>query len=235
MTFNELLELNLDNKNKPLWNEVSEKCKIHLKESFEPNYISNFKDDEITIYVDINQIEPHSFAHELLHVKLKNDGMKASTYLNAKICQSEILNYIFSKNLEDHIGNCLEHVKMFPLFINLGYHRTDFLSDFKKEKLTPNEVIHIRSKFAENNIIDKDVLDYYIGKFFAAKACLSGNNYYKPLTLLKRISPDLYDILKNFWTDWLDFSIEEKPEAYEEIIDIFVEELEDWANKKTII
>lgn len=235
MTLNELLELNLDDKNRSLWNEVSENCNIKLETSFEPNYISNFKDNEITIFIDIDKIESHSFTHELLHIKLKNDGMGAASYLNNKIRQSRNLNYIFSKNLEDHIGNCLEHVKMLPLFVNLGYRHSDFLSDLKKEKLKHKEVINIKSSFAQDNIIDKDTLDYYIGKFFAAKACMGGNNYHKPLTLMKNISPKLYDILKEFWADWLDFSIEEEPEAYEEIIDIFVEELEDWANTKTII
>lgn len=235
MTFNELLELNLDDKNRSLWNEIKENCNVKLEPSFEPNYITNFKDGEVTIFIDIDKIESHSFAHELLHVKLRNDGMIAASYLNDKIHQSENLNYIFSKGLEDHIGNCLEHVKMFPLFVNLGYRQIDFLSDFKKEKLTQNDINYIKSSLAQNNIIDKNTLDYYIGKFFAAKACLSENSYYKQLTLLKSISPNLYDILKEFWADWSDFSIEEEPKAYEEIIDIFVEELEDWAETKIII
>lgn len=235
MTLNELLELNLDDKNRTLWSEVNQNCCIKLEPSFEPNYISNFRDSEITIFIDINKIESHSFAHELLHVKLRNDGMRASSYLNKKIEKSRNLDYIFSKALEDHIGNCLEHVKMFPLFVNLGYRRIDFLSDFKKEKLTDKEVLSIKSRFVQNNIIDKDALDYYIAKFFAVKACLSGNNYYKSLVSLKKISPNLYDILKEFWEDWRDFSLEEEPKAYEEIIDIFIEELDNWAETKTII
>lgn len=235
MTFEELLTPNLDEKNTLLWSELNESCKIKLETSFEPNYVSNFKDNFITIFIAADKISSHSFTHELLHIKLKNDGVKATLYLNEKIKQSKNLHYIFSKDLEDHVGNCMEHVKMFPLYIKLGYRDSSFLSDFRTHKLKPDEVRNIKSSFAKNNIIDKDVLDYYIGKFFAAKACLSGNNYIKPLTSLRKISPKLYDILKEFWADWMDYSIEEAPEAYEEIIDIFVEELDDWAENKTII
>lgn len=235
MEMNKLLEQNLDDRNRSLWIELSKQCDIKLEPSFEPNYISNFKDEQTTIFVDINKIESHSFTHELLHVKLKNNGMLASEYLSQKIQKSNTLNYIFSKNLEDHIGNCMEHVKMYPIFLNLGYKPIEFLSDFKTEKLSTQEVNKIKLNFSQYKIIDRDCLDFYIGKFFAAKACLSGNNYQRALNIMKDISPGLYNILREFWLDWLDFSLDEDAQAYEVIIDIFVDELDNWASSKTII
>lgn len=230
-----LIELNLDSRNISLWNELKLHYKISVAPSDEKNYLLNSKDGGFTVFVDIHDVNPASFTHELLHLKLKSIGMLATRYFKDRISSNDILDYIFSKNLEDHVTNCLEHQKTYPMFLELGYNKLDFLDDMREAKLTPRELKVIRSSFKNEGIIDKDILDLFIGKFFATKSCLSGRSYHKELLALRKIEPYLYDLLKEFWLDWIDFSVDEPSEEYEKIIDIFIEDLNSWTNEKRII
>lgn len=174
--------------------------------------------------------------HELLHIELKRKKILISSELNGLIGKSTVLNYIFSKNLEDHIGNCLEHIKMIDPFTKMGYEPYQFISDFDKKKMTNAEIQNLKSAYKDRGIINRDAVDFFIGKFFAMKACLNPKfNYNKEYVFLSKLDFGLFKLLNEFWKDWLTFDISDPNDTYDEILEYFIQDLLSWTENKTII
>lgn len=233
---NKYLNSLLDERNSELWNNLNNAHKITLEPSFEPNFITNFKDDKITIYVVEDDLSPADFTHELLHIKLKSNGLDIGRDLNKKIEENEKLFYLFSTDLKDHISNCLEHIKMLPIFIDLGFKNSQFLSDFKSKKMSMGQMQEIALRYRENGIYDREAADSFIGLFFAMKADNNRMNKYDILyKKLSKLDKKLYKSLVDFWEDWLSFDYNDKNDNYDDIIDYFIEDLNEWNENKTVI
>lgn len=236
MTTEDLIKKSIDSRNQELWNLISETYNLNVDFSPEPNYLTNFKEDQITIYVDQFNCSPASMTHELLHIELKRRGILISYELISLIAKSEDLNYIFSKDLEDHISNCLEHVKMHDIFVNMGYSTQQFISDFDKKKMTNSELNSIKTFYKNKGFFDRSAIDSFIGNFFAMKACLNPKfNYKKYYDSLKKIDTRLYTLLYEFWEDWLTYDISDPEDSYNEILNFFIQDLLTWSEKKSII
>ncbi len=124
----------LDKRNINLWDSLSKLHKIELADSMEPNYITHFLNEKITIYIQPDNYCPAAFTHELLHIFLKSNKVNIAFDLDNRIAESEKLFYVFSNRLKEHIGNCLEHSKMLPIYLELGYEEQLFISDLRKGK-----------------------------------------------------------------------------------------------------
>ena len=233
----EYLESLTDKANIDLWNEMNNSYSISLEESPEPNYIVNFKNDgEIILYIDKDNLSTSSFTHELLHIYLRHQGVNIVNELNDKIAKSEKLNYIFSYDLRDHIGNCLEHIKMLSEFKRYGYKDSEFIDDFYEPKMTDITLFNFSSVFKDSGIYDRDAIDCYMGKFFGMKACnnkaFNYNKYYKAF---KELDADLYNVLLKFWNSWVDYDIRRNEKEYLTYLQNFIAELENWTKNKVII
>ena len=231
MQIEDLLEKSLDHRNKELWETLDLDNNILLEESFENNYLVNFRDNIITIYIDSNNPKPSSFAHELLHIIVKNRSCNIGKIVNGFINQYQELDYI-SKPLKDHMGNCLEHVKMIDLFTELGYKRHEFLDDYDVKKMTWAETLNLKLRWANKSQFRDQTADFYIGKFFAIKACPNPKfKYAKPLKSLNKLSPQLFEILDNFWREWIETNLDQPEEIYEELASKFALQLSKWNHK----
>ncbi|MGS0526441.1 hypothetical protein ACU8V7_15945 [Zobellia nedashkovskayae] len=232
----EYLKSLLDERNTELWNTLNSSQNIVLESSFEPNYITNFKEGKITIYIDDKSLNPADFTHELLHIKLKSNGLNIGKYLSDKIAENENLYYLFSKDLIDHIGNCLEHVKMLPIFIDLGFKNNQFLSDYNTKKMSSGQLKEIKVRYREGGIYDREVIDSFIGSFISMKADNNRMNKYNDLyKSCAKLDKKLFKTLVDFWEDWISFNYNDPNDKYDDIVQYFVEDLNDWIENKTVI
>lgn len=154
-----------------------------------------------------------SFAHELLHLHVRSTKTYINGALSHSFNESSVLSSIFSEQLIQHIANTLEHIKMYPIYLEMGYDQKLFISDFDKPKLTSADIVSIRNNFRKKGLFHKVVykasaIDFYIGKFFAAKACPNPSfNYSAHLRELLELDSSLYVILNEFWQGWLQYDI----------------------------
>jgi hypothetical protein len=174
---------------------------------------------------------------------LVNNGIFIGTDLALMVEKNEVLSKFYSRKLLDHTANYLEHMKMFPLFISMGYPAETFVADYHQPKLTNKDLQLIKEHF-KSRIFFKFYyhtigIGYFIEKYFAARACPNPEfDYSKQLQQLKKTAPLLFGILERFTENWMSFdekSINHVTNSYRPIVTDFVTELEHWARGKTII
>lgn len=231
----------IDDRNIELWCLLNNDFEIEIVKEIRDNYSVYTIDNKATIYVPIDNINSSSFTHELLHVFLRSKQIFISTDLTMRIKENKILSRIMSDNLLKHIGNCLDHIKILPLYLKLGYENSEFISDFHIHKLSDNEILNIKRNYCSTinfkKYYSKSAIDFFIGKFFAAVACSNEDfNYREQLIKLKKIDNELFDILELFFIEWQNFDlVDDNPlNRYYTIEYKFECKLENWARKKTI-
>ncbi|HUX56301.1 MAG TPA: hypothetical protein VMV77_04965 [Bacteroidales bacterium] len=233
----------IDNRNIDLWNTLCTVCEINIQREKRSTYYVFSKNNKTIIYVPLGDNDPAYFTHELLHVFLRIKDVFIGAGLKLSIKESKVLSNIFSDNLIEHIGNCLDHIKMFPEFLKLGYDPEKFLSDYSENKLTKENISKIKKHFITKGLFKKvfynaTAIGLYIGKYFAAVSCPNKSiDYFNQLTDLKKIDQELYRILEDFIIAWNTFDFNDKDpitSGYHLLLFDFIDKLEKWANGKTI-
>lgn len=232
----------IDNRNLELWNTLRSIHEFEIHKENRSDYLSFSINDKTIISVPFDNLDSASFTHELLHVYLRTKKIFIGGSLKLSIKSNQTLSKIFSNDLIDHISNCLNHIKMLPEFIKLGYDKNEFLSDYFINKLTKNEILEIKKHYKKNALFKKvykaKAIDYFIGKYFAAIACPNDSfNYDEQLEELKQIDADLFQILNKFLTDWIHFDYKDTAPimgSYHSFLFNFIENLEKWTKGKTI-
>jgi hypothetical protein len=231
-------ELNglIDNRNRQLFQDLSSVYEIDVQFGNCNDYSCFSKNNHSIIYVPNADKNPASFTHELLHIYLRTKSVFIGAGLKGCINDNVVLKNLFDDNLLEHIGNTLDHVKMLPLFTELGFDKADFITDYNQDKLTDSELESIKSKFNANwffkSLYNKQAFKLFIGKFFAAKACPNSTfNYADKLSRLKSINQRLYEINEKFFNAWADFDINDTDPitgSYHILLFDYVEALENW-------
>lgn len=234
----------LDDRNRGLWEELNNSFNINIDFTLDSCYGNYLQSDDCTIYVPVNKKpDAASFTHELLHLYLPQRKIYIGGAIECMMCEIYPLNTIFDKCLYDHIKNSLEHVKMLPIFLRMGYPIESFLLDYYEEKLTANDVKTLRREYKSGFFsrgYKHRAVNYYIGKFFAAKADINPTNHYdKLLSDMNQLDSSLYSAIDKFWNGWIDYDVEKKRDILEEdynaLVDRLVNELNDWSNNKKIV
>lgn len=232
----------LDNRNLGLWNSLIMIHDIGIRKANRPDYLALSESGRTTIFVPHDNINPAYFTHELLHIYLRTKGVFIGGALALSIKESKILSRILSDNLIHHIGNCLDHIKMLPKFLDLGFNESDFLSDYSVNKLTDDDLLKIKRHYmapiTSEKVYNASAVDHFIGKYFAASSCPNRSyDYARQLKKLEIIDPDLFEILETFLIDWknLDYNdTDPTPGSYNLLLFNFIENLKAWTNEKTI-
>ncbi len=232
----------IDNRNLELWNSLRTVHDIEIHKETRSDYLAYSKSCKTIISVPFDNLDAASFTHELLHIYLRTKKVFIGGGLTRSIKESEKLSKIFSDNLVNHIGNCLDHIKMLPEFLKLGYSESDFLSDYSVNKLTADEISKIKSHYSASILFKKiyntSAVDLFIGKYFAANSCSNKSyDYQRQLNELKKIDPDLFQILETFLTDWKNFDYNDTDPitgSYLSLLFDFIDSLEKWTDGKTI-
>lgn len=226
----------IDEGNIDLWQDMNRFFEIELKESEEPGYLSSIDDREVFISVDMEDINPHSFTHELLHLFLKTKEVLIARDLKVYIDEDQNVMALFSDSLKEHLGNCLEHVKMLPLYLDRGYRNDLFVRDYHQKIMDKVQLLALQETYYSNGFYNRDAIDKYIGKFYSMKT--SNNPIYEYDSYfrgLKVIDPDLYRCLVLFWQDWQSFEIGDPRKKYQKMFGRFIENLSHWSVGKIIL
>jgi hypothetical protein len=226
----------IDNRNIKLWNELKEKFEFILIKSPEPNYMSRLDGETATICIYESDINPAHFTHELLHVYLKLKGVQIVSDFYSVIDNNPDIYYFFSTDLKSHVTNCLEHNLMLPIYLSLGFENHYFISDYKEKKMNNKLMSSLKERYRINGVYDREAIDFYIGKFFAMKTCNNKSfNYSKYYSSFIKLDKKLFKTLNDFWKDWETYDLNDANDNYDEILEYFIEDLNDWQNKKNII
>lgn len=178
-----------------------------------------------------------SFTHELLHVYLKAKGVLAGNRIILLKKSKPVLENMLPVGLWEHVGNCMDHLKMLPVYLARGFAAEKFIEDYHQPKCTKEEMLQF---FAARNYeaYKKDVAEFVIVKYFAMKACPNKSvDYNEYLKILQSSEPALYTILDIFWTQWESFDIDKMDAVfndYGEMCHSFVDALEEWVTIKGI-
>jgi hypothetical protein len=233
----------LDDKNIELWKTLNSDYEIVIQKEKRSDYLSYSKDKKTIIYVPHDNLNSASFAHELLHVYLRSKKVFIGSGFALSIKENKVLSRIISEKLIEHVGNCLDHIKMYPVFIKLGYNQTEFIADYFVDKLTNKDIEDIKNHLVEKRIFRKvynaSAIDFFIGKFFAANACPNDFfDYKKQLEKLKTIDFELFQILETFMIAWKNFDYNDTDpisRSYNLLLFDFIDSLENWTTGKIII
>jgi hypothetical protein len=231
MKFSEEL---LDEQNKQLLSEIRNKMSVKF-EIFNKPYFENYSiNDNVTVYVNPKIFSNSSVAHELLHAWFRGLGLMGSNliYLSAK--EKPKFSNVFDKKLCDHIGNCMEHYKIYPKFLEMGYVPEEFLSS-KGMQCDINNVRKLRTQ--SNGIHSAKHLNNYIGYLISIYADHLPNDYSQHLVQMQNIEPELFDIVSEFWQAWRDVDIENSDPITRtdfEAINGFIISIEGWIENKSI-
>lgn len=195
----ELIHSLLDNRYKDLWEYCNSYANISIKYTNATEYGVYSINENHTIFVPKNNLNPSSFTHELLHIFLEIKGVYIGGSLSLFV-KAEKLRGIFSQSLVDHISNCLAHIKMFPLYLEMGFNLEYFIQDYEQSKFSKSEMEVLRNNFKYRKLFFQvyraKYIDKYIGKYFAMKACPNKNfDYSNGFKLLKELDLDLYNVL----------------------------------------
>ena len=234
----------IDYRNIDLWNRLNNIQEIEIQFENRKDYLVSSKNKNSIIYIPSENIDSASFTHELLHIDLWAKQIFIGAGLKGSIRENRLLSRIISFACIDHISNCLQHMKMLPEFIQMGYSVEDFLLDYKENKLTDEEVLKIQTHFVVvNEDIKKykaSIIDLYIGKYFAAISCPNISiDYSNQLNSFRNLDPELFQILEKFVSAWNDFDHNyEDPvfgRNYNDFLNDFILDMGNWVKGKTII
>jgi hypothetical protein len=226
----------IDSRNVDLWSYLKAVHNINVDFGSYDSYGVFSKGNDSTIYVPQDRLSASAFTHELLHILLRTKDIFIGSSL-LRFRQNPNLCAILSEKLLEHIGNCLSHVKMFPIFVAMGFDKKEFISDYNVNKLSKEDVSVLQKNFHRKSLfggvyIDGACVDFYIGKYFSAKSCPNSSfDYSENLYALKCLNPELFSILDGCMNEWINLDIDDTDPitgSYLSITYPFENALEDW-------
>lgn len=222
----------IDHRNKILWSEIDKNCKITFKRALQPEYAIYQQAKKVTFYIDENNLCTSSFTHELLHVYLSLKGSHISGGLKNRIMADDFFKLLFSHNLLEHMGNCLDHVKMLPVYLELGFERERFITDYDIFKCTDTEINELEQDYRVSNKINTNTVDAYIGRLVSIIADTNESfDYGQYLFRLKNIDSKLFVVINNLFVNWKKVKIVNRTildDDYSDVLNAFLEELKTW-------
>jgi len=228
----------MDDKNLALLRKLE---KVHIIKIEVVNNTSEYRccsrKSNSTIYVPKSDICADSFTHELLHIYLRFKEIFVGANLKSSIRGVEGLSKIYSDGLLEHIGNCLDHLMMLPIYLELGCDRSKFIIDYHKNKCTNHELEKIKRNWKKRFTYNSKMIDFYLGKYFAIKACPNLDfDYSDSLEGLSKIDKRLFLINEKLVNNWLQVDIDSQniEDGFRTIVRNYVYDMESWIKLKRI-
>ena len=225
----------IDSRNEKLWNTLTDKYNISFKDSNNDEYSCYSENDDITFYIVRDNLCKDSFTHEMLHVYLRMNDCFIGAGLKNTIWQSKILTSMLSFDLLEHMGNCLDHIKMLPIYLSMGFEREKFIIDYNIHKCSPEELTSLKRNYRQEKKVNPKAVDLYIGKYFAMLADPNDSfDYSNQLESLAKIDPLLYHINKRMIDFWHEIKIEDRQimdDDYHSVLFEYYDNLKKWISK----
>lgn len=222
----------LDHRNIELWNKIDSTYQVNFERSSNGEYGCYSKGSEVTFSIGQGELSQDSFTHEMLHVYFRLNDCFLGAGMSNILLSNNKLGKILSAGLIDHIGNCFEHVKMLPLYMDMGFKKSEFLSDYEEHKCKPSELQILKNEYLKNGIVNTQLVDPFIGKLVAMLCDPNDElNYTNELDELKKIDSTLFVSIESALAFWKSINIESKdimsPTYYDLIFDL-ENDLENW-------
>lgn len=229
----------IDSRNSILWTQLKAKFNITFNESVNGEYSCYSQNEDVMFYIVRDNICKDSFTHEMLHVYLRMNGCFISGGLQNTINKSKILTSMLTYDLIEHMGNCLDHIKMLPNFLNMGFERKKFLLDYEINKCSDEELVSLKRNYKIGNKVNPIAVDFYIGKIFAMMADPNDSFDYSPqLSIFEKIDPLLYGITMRLIDRWIEIKIEDRQimddDDYHSVLFEYYENMKEWISKTKI-
>lgn len=231
-----LTQLPLDNNTELLLKKLQDTFEISF-ETWNKNYAEVFtQNNNAVISFNPNKVTNACVAHELLHIWLKQYQYLSGNHLWMSLSGTPFLSEVFDKRLCDHIGNCMDHNKMYPKFREMGYSPESFIQNGGKSQCS---VMDIRLIFLKvNGKYSPAGVNSFIGHLISILADHCDNNYNKQLTMLQKRDQELFNVVSDFWSEWEAFDIENIDVINNSDFDLterFISNMEVWCETKGII
>ncbi len=231
-------ELNdiLDSNCIDLLNELETTYDIQFKK-WTRNYAETFTQNKLAV-ISYNPklVTVETIVHELLHVWLNKFNYLSANHLLLSYKSDPPLSRVFNKTLCDHIGNCMDHHKMYPMYKSMGYSPEKFIKNGGEKQCS---VASIRTTFMKiNGRYTTTGINYFIGHLVSIYADHCDNDYKKHLRLLKKKDNDLFMIVTDFWNSWEQFDIKNIDPIHNSDYDLyekFMSQIEDWILSKKVV
>ena len=233
------LHLLIDDRNKELWEFCNSNAKIEITFTNVDECEVYSQGDKHYINISSRQLNSASFTHELLHVYLSIKDVHVGGALYWALNKAQI-NHIFTTALREHVSNCLNHIKMLSLYLDMRYDIKSFIADYQVDKFTEDDAKRLKDNFKLfTGVYKAKAIDFYIGKFFAMKACPNHEyDYSTGYNLLNELAPNLFCVLEKCIKEWNDYDYTVKDslsEGYREIAYNLVNGIKQWSLYKIII
>lgn len=228
----------LDSRNQNLWNQISEKYNVSFEDSNNGEYACYSYDNNIIFYIDKTNLCKDSFTHEMLHAYLRLNDCYIGGGLQNTINSSRILSSILSSRLIEHMGNCLDHIKMLPIYLELGFSREKFILDYDEYKCTDEEIQILKKHYRNGKKINLNAVDSYVGRIVAILADPNNTfDYSNDLNQLRKIDSQLFQIIERLINHWKEIKVENRKlleDDYHTVLSGFYENMKNWISNNRI-
>lgn len=224
----------IDLRNNDLFEKVQSKFELNFEPSYNGEHSTYTIGNSITFYIPVDVYSTDQFTHELLHAYIDYHEAYIGSNFKNTIWQSNILKQIIDLNLAEHITNSIAHTLMLPIYLERGFERSMFLLDYFEFKTEPGFIGQIARYYKQGAQYNLSAIRNFIGKFFAFKCDPNPTfNYDTELQQLKKIDPQLYQILQNYFLRWADYDFTADPlSEYRKINSDFYANLKPWMSGK---
>jgi len=237
-----MIERNMDGlidfRNQNLWHQIKEKYSIEFQDSFSDEYSCYTQDNHAVFYVSKNNLCKDSFTHEMLHVHMRIKEFYFGGAISNLLAGSRILSSMISPALIEHIGNCLDHVKMLPLYLEMGFDREKFIVDYNLFKSTSEEINQFQKFYRKGKNINIQMVDPFIGRIVSILADPNdGFDYSDHIEKLKKIDPLLFRIVERLLEHTKELkadNIKLMDDTYLTVTHNFYENLKKWVTSNKI-
>lgn len=222
----------IDDRNRELWNKISNKFKVGFVKSNNHEYGCYSEGDSVTFKIGQGELSKDSFSHEMLHVYFRLHECYLGVGLSDMLLYNNRLGEILSSELIEHIGNCFEHIKMLPIYLKMGFDKSKFLSDYHELKCKSGELKYFQENYLIGGIINVKLIDRFIGKLVAMLADPNDDfNYQRELREFKRLDSSLFLAIEKAINLWKTIDIENDDITetnYHDLIFNLEHDLENW-------
>lgn len=226
------INLLVDNRNQYLWHEIKKNYDIKFEKSLNKEYAVFQRSKKVTFFVDENNLCPDSFTHEMLHVYLSLNGIHINGALKLRLLGDDFFGSILSPNLVEHMGNCLEHTKMLPLYLELGFDKEKFILDYNVFKCEEIELKNFELYYSNTSVINKNAIAPFIGRIIAILADPNASfDYSIQLKRLQKVDAKLFQVITNLFKNWSELKIKDRTlldNDYTDVVNLFIDELNEW-------
>lgn len=216
----------VDSRSEKLWQEINTHFTVTIQQTKDGNYGCFTQNDKAIIYIDFQNLCKDSFAHELLHAQMSKNECYIGGCLKRNMADSPVLSMLLKSELGDHIGNVLQHIRFYDLYLELGFEKSKFISDYNQHKCTEAEISSLEMLYRNLNYF---CLDTHLGKLFAVLCDPNPElDYSLAKVRLRKLEPKLFHIASHLVEQWKQTEIDN----YRTAVTEFIANLEKWVKHK---